>query len=139
MWRVIWLLVWAAWFPIAVVVLLVVDPLPKDVAAVVWIFAVPAGVGLIATVSWGFALGRLRLWRDLRLSIWLGAAVLLAGFVVASGIGAAASDPQSGADDGAAVGLLLISIPVVTVVATALTLGAGIARLGQGVHQRLRH
>jgi hypothetical protein len=136
-WRVIWLLVWGAWFPISAVVLLVVDPSPNDMATAVWILAVPAGVGLTATLSWGFALGLRRLWRQLGLSIVLGTAVLMAGYVLAFMI-SDASDPQPGGDDAAGAGLVILSVPVAITVAATLALGAATARLGQVLGQRLR-
>ncbi len=86
-----------------------------------------AGVAVLATVVWGFLLGRGRR------SVWVapsavaGAAVEIMVFYVAAMVAVGLSPSGGDQDDtGAGIGIVILGIPMVLVISTLLWLGAGI-------------
>lgn len=87
-------------------------------------------LAIVFSVSFGYSLGRQRLWRLLGAAIPIGTAVLMAAYAVAM-IAFNPSDPN--ADTSAGAGLVVLSVPTAALLAILLFSGAAVARLqGRG-------
>jgi len=92
----------------------------------VWLLGVGASVGLIATLVWGAALGRQRLWLALGLSAFVGTVWTLMVWGMVWLLLTPDTDPIADNEAGASVAILVV--PVFLGVATALGIGGAMGR-----------
>jgi hypothetical protein len=102
------------------------DPQPSPAAG--WLLALLFVLAPIATVVYGGFLATRRAWFDLRIAPLVGGAITVAGYWLAM-----VSSQSPGSDDGAAVGVVILGVPMLIVIALLLAVGAGAVTLTRRV------
>ena len=120
-WASVWLFLLGSALPVAVLTLGRADPEAVNTDLTLVAFGV-TGLAVLASVGWGFALGRRGRRRQLGLSVPAGSAALLIGYVISMFISADPNDPRT--DNAAGAGLVILAVPVLLVVAMLVGIGA---------------
>jgi hypothetical protein len=93
-----------------------------------------AGVAVLATVGWGFLVGRRRASRWLWQAGGLGTAALMFSYVVAMVAAPASDDPaESTPDTAAGAGVAVLTVPTAVIILALLWFGAGLGALSRRI------